>query len=389
MLRKILAGAAAAVALLATAGNLPAQAAPAQAVPIMAPALQNEPVPPTVSATAAKQRGPSKAQEKVSEPWKFQDKGFPDRSGKFKIPAKSKEYAKNPNLTPVMPLPPSGSTVYRMYNIVKEDLVAGNVGVALDMTIAAPYMNYGSEYHGIMEVSLQDANGNVVEVGWTRNPQVCSGQTTATAPCLFVFSWETGDGQCYNGCGFIPTAGGSTYTIGGLLPNPNNSSGLNFRLLKTATDIFVGVGDPADPKYWVGRWPLSLWDVSVDPTSDATAPFGQPTLTQAFTETASVEPVSPTYGTTTPCSDAGNGYEATSPNGGANAARILNYKVLTGTGSTSVFASPSWENQPSTIPVGASGVFPMQTPATYNFRVGGPLFRSNNTVPGVRGGCGT
>jgi hypothetical protein len=378
MLRKILASTVAAVALLATAGNLPAQATPAQAVPIMAPALQNEPMPPTVSATAAKQRGLTKTQEKVSSPWKFQDKGFPDKSGKFKIPAKSQAYAKNPKI--VTPLPPSGSTVYRMYNIVKEDLVSGNVGVALDMTIAAPYMNYGSEYHGIMEVSLQDALGNVVEVGWTRNPQVCSGQVTATAPCLFVFSWKAGVPDCYNGCGFIPTSG-ATYVPGGLLPNPNNSSGLNFRLLKTTTDIFVGVGDPTDPNYWVGRWPLSMW-----PTE---APFGQPVLTQAFTETASVEPVSATYGTTTPCSDAGNGYEATSPNGGTMAARIVNFKVLTGTGSTAVFASPSWANQPSTIPVGASGVFPMQTPATYNFRVGGPLFRGNNTVPGVRGGCGT
>ena len=165
------------------------------AVPAVAQAPAGEPVPPkvNVSEVAAK-----------TQPWQKQDKGFPDKTGKLKIPGKSLNYARNPKV--VEPLPPSGSTVYRNYNIVKEDIAAGQVGVAADLTIAKPYMNYGSEYHGIMEIAMKDASGNTVEVGWTMNPQVCPNIATQAGPCAFVFFWKAGVGQCYNTCGFIPTA---------------------------------------------------------------------------------------------------------------------------------------------------------------------------------------
>lgn len=383
MIRKMFAVVVAFFTMLAMAlVGAPVQAAPASFVPIISPATasDNEPVPPqrNLAWEAAAKSTNTKA-------WQKQDKGFPDKSGKFKVEKLTKNYAKHPGV--VAPAPPSGVPVHRYYHIVKEDLVSGNVGAAMDMTVADPYLNYASDYHGLMEMSLQDVNGNVVEIGWTVNPSLCPSEPAGTAPCLFIFHWETGDPQCYNGCGFVtnPTA---TYKPGDLLPNPNDSSGLNWRLLKTATAIHAGVGDPTDPNYWVGYWPLDLFDVTVDPTSDSTAPYGQPTLTQMFTETASVEAPGAGHNTTTACSDSGNGNFATSPNGGSTAARILNVKVLTGTGSTSVFASPSWDNQPSTVPSGAGGVWPMQTPATYNFRLGGGGFKGNNTLPGVSGFCG-
>lgn len=338
--------------------------APAQAVP------GTEPVPPATHSSLAKTKAP--------EPWQFADKGYPSTTaGKFKVDATDKKFKARPGV--VAPVPPGGLPVYRNYNIVRQTVTSPIDGVIADMTIADPYLNYASDYHGIMEIAAQDDNGNVVEVGWTVNPQLCPSEPAGSAPCLFVYHWILGVGQGY-GVNFTPQVG-ADYAPGSLLPNPNDSSGLNFRLVETTNEWWVGAGNPASPGYWVGYFPKANW------TAQSTT-FDQMTMLQAFTETASTEVINATWNTTTPCSDAGNGYTATAPNGGTQAARIVNVKTTTGGGGTATNASPTWLNQPATIPAQAGGVFPMQTPATNNFRVGGPGWKGNNTLPGSRDICG-
>jgi hypothetical protein len=344
----------------------------AQAVP----GLQNEPRPPAADSTWEKA-----AKSKTAQPWQFADKGYPGNSGRMKVAATDKKFKPRPGVVAV--IPPAGLPVYRNYHVVKQTVGSPVDGLIADMTIADPYLNYASDYHGIMELAFQDGNGNVVEVGWTVNPTLCPSEPAGTAPCAFVYSWEGGVGQGY-GVDFVADPG-ADYAPGDLLPNPNDSSGLNFRIVETTNEIWIGVGAIASPGYWMGYYPKTNWTAV---GTDATAPFTQATLVQAFTETASTEAVSPTWNTSTPCSDSGNGYTATSPNGGTQAARIVNVKTTTSGGSVSTNATPTWLNDPGTIPAQAGGVFPMNTPAANNFRVGGTGWKGNNTLPGSRDICG-
>lgn len=358
-MKKLLAAIASAVTVLALG------VAPASAVP------GSEPVPPKASAAAE-----SAAKAKAVQGWQYQDKGFPG------LPvARRKEF--KPRAGVVAPAPPPGATVYRNYHIVKQTVASPVDGVIWDQTIADPYLNYASDYHGILEGAAQDGNGNIVEVGWTVNPVLCPSEPAGSAPCVFVYSWEGGVGQGY-AVGFVPIAS-ADYAPGDLLPNPNDSSGLNFRIIETTGDWWIGVGNPASPGYWMGYYPKTNWTAA---GTDATAPFDQMTTLQIFTETASTEVINTTWNTTTPCSDSGNGFTATAPNGGASAARVVNVKTTTGGGATATNATPTWLNDPATIPGQAGGVFPMQTPATNNFRLGGPGWKGNNTLPGVRDLCG-
>lgn len=376
-MRKFVSWAASAVLVL---GGVAVAQGPTQAAPVgAAPAASADPRPPARNAAWERAAKSLKAQGYQRAP-----KWLPDaasKAGKGVLP-NVEGFAKRPGV--VAPVPPSNLPVYRGYNIVKQALTAGQVGAKADITIADPYLNYGSDWHSLMEVALQDGNGNTVEVGWTVNPVLCPSEPAGTNPCVFTYHWEGGVGQGYNvGTGFVPSPT-ADYAPGDQLPNVNDSSGINFRLLKTSDAIWAAAGVPTSPGYYMGYWPLTEW---TDPGTDATAPFVQPSLVQMFTEIATVE-VPNSSGAPTPCSDWGNGYLPSSPNGGTQAARIVNVGILSNGGSTSTNGTPSWENQPTAIN-GAATVYPMQTPATNNFRVGGPGFRSNNTLPGYRDGCGT
>jgi hypothetical protein len=357
-MRKILAAAAA--ALLALGGLVAVTPAAAAGT---------EPVPPRLSAAAKRV-----AAAPAPQAWQYAPKGRPGLA-KAPVPARFK-----PRPGTIAPPTPPGTTVFYDYTNVRQ-IINTVDGTAADLTIADPYNNYASDWHSIMQGAVQDDHGNRVEVGWTVSPSLCPSEPAGSSPCLFAYSAEGGVGQGY-GVGFVPYAG-ADYVLGDQLPNPNDSSGLNFRIVEAANEWWLGVGVTTSPGYWVGYYPKTNW---TDPGTDATNAFDQLTMFQWFTEVASTEPINATWNATTPCSDAGNGITPTSPNGGTTAARIVNVKTVTG--ATSANASPTYGPVPTTIPSNAYAIYPTTTPATNGFRVGGAGWKGNNTVPGATGGCG-
>jgi hypothetical protein len=350
-------------AVVAALAATVALAGPAPAAP-----AGTEPRPPAVKATDRV------APVEPVQGWQYAPKGYPGQP-RTRV---AKNYRARPGT--IAPPTPPGTTVFYDYTNIRQ-IINTIDGTAADLTIADPYLNYASDWHSIMQGAVQDDHGNRVEVGWTVSPSLCPSEPAGSSPCLFAYSAEGGVGQGY-GVGFVPYTG-ADYVLGDQLPNPNDSSGLNFRIVETAGEWWVGVGVTTSPGYWVGYYPKTNWTTA---GTDATDPFDQLTMYQWFTEVASTEPVNATWNATTPCSDGGNGITPTSPNGGSTAARIVNVKTLTGV--TSANGSPTYGPVPTTIPSNAYAIYPTTTPATNGFRVGGAGWKGNNTVPGATGGCG-
>lgn len=346
---------------------------PAQAVSLLAvPAASFEPTPP-----APNPAWEQAAKAKKVQPWQYEPKGNPAVKNRKPVLSGPVDKRFRARAGSADPIPPSGASVYRNYNVIQQAVGSPIDGTVADMTIADPYLNYASDWHSLMEGAVQDDSGNIVEIGWTVSPTQCPSEPAGSSPCLFGFTWVGGVPQGYS-VGFVDSPTGD-YSLGDQLPNPNDSSGINFRIVKdTSGNWWLGAGVVTSPGYWVGYFPASQW----------AGAFTQPTLLQWFTEVATTEAISPTWNAPTPCSDAGNGYTPTSPNGGTQAARILNIKTTTGAGSSSANATPSYFNSPATLPGTASAIYPTTTPATNAFRVGGPGWKGNNTLPGARDGCG-
>jgi len=149
-----------------------------------------------------------------------------------------------------------------------------------------------SDAHTLAELAVSSADGKqIVEVGWTVDRAVNNG---SAEPHLFVYHWVDGQPTCYNGCGFVPRAGGGGPA--GKKLTPGTVQYLTIRHAPGAWWISAdGVG-------WLGYFPDSLWG----------GRFTQAGVQQWFGEVAA--------SSATPCTDMGNGLFSSS----TSATRIYN-----------------------------------------------------------------
>lgn len=231
--------------------------------------------------------------------------------------------------------------------------VQGNVYVA------NPYLQPTSGNHSLMELAVthHEAGGqaDTIEIGWTKDPSVCTASTTN--PCLFVFSWVNGVAQGY-GTGFVnyTGAGASTLHPGDSLAAYIGTSRKFGWQLDTSTSTIWAYDDIG----WIGYYPLSLW------TSGG---YSMTTwdLSQAFAEVADVN-------TATPCTDMGTGDLATTTVGAYWTTLVYNAGV------TWNFA---WSVQPS----GINSEYNAAAVSTRTGRLGGPGWNSAGTGVGTKGSC--
>jgi hypothetical protein len=196
------------------------------------------------------------------------------------------------------PLPGSGTAAATQYLYAQAAQEATSGGAYGLFDVARPELAT-ADFHTLAELAVSSADGKqVVEVGWTVDRAVNSG---STEPHLFVFHWVDGKPACYNGCGFVRTAGGGGPA--GRRMTPGEVPYFTIRHAPGAWWISAdGVG-------WLGYFPDSLWG----------GRFTQAGRQQWFGEVAA--------STAAPCSDMGNGRPASS----GSATRIHNIGLLDST----------------------------------------------------------
>jgi hypothetical protein len=128
--------------------------------------------------------------------------------------------------------------------------------------------------HSLYEISVQGGvgNGNIVEVGWTR-------ETGDSAPRLFVFHWIGWNPACYNGCGWVQW---NPNIVPGSVVRPGTESYMGYV-------FFEGNWWAWYANQWLGYFPGTLWSGT----------YTQASLVQWFGEIYESDP--------TPESDMGNG----------------------------------------------------------------------------------
>jgi hypothetical protein len=151
-------------------------------------------------------------------------------------------------------------------------------GFYSNLTIAKPTLST-KDYHTLAEVAVQDANNNIVEVGWTVDRGVNKGDVN---PHMFVYHWVNGAKSCYNGCGWEQVS--DTVKPGDTLATGAKKFGLQY----------------FDDAWWVsydsefiGYFPANLW-------TSAGQTFEKTSNVQVFGEVAATS-------VDTPCSQMGNG----------------------------------------------------------------------------------
>jgi hypothetical protein len=175
------------------------------------------------------------------------------------------------------PTSSTGTTDANYYYNVGSMAVEGQ-GFYSNLSIAKPNLST-KDYHTLAEVAVQDANNNIVEVGWTVDRGVNKGDVN---PHLFVYHWVNGAKSCYNGCGWEQTS--DTVKPGDTLATGAKRFGIEF----------------VDDAWWVsydseyiGYFPAKLW-------TSAGQTFEKTSMVQVFGEVASSS-------ADTPCSQMGNG----------------------------------------------------------------------------------
>jgi hypothetical protein len=86
-------------------------------------------------------------------------------------------------------------------------------GTFANITVEQPVVG-PQDFHSNAEVAAESADGQqIVEIGWIVDHNL----NGDGLPHLFVFHWVDGVGACYNGCGWVPAAGGR-FAAGQALP---------------------------------------------------------------------------------------------------------------------------------------------------------------------------
>lgn len=211
-----------------------------------------------------------------------------------------------PGASSAKALPPT-SDIVRTYSGGRQGVT--NTGITAGLKFVDNFRDTsaaGSDYTNLIEISAQDGNGNIVEVGWGKGLLSSCG----TAACMFVYSWVNGVGQGF-GVGYTDYAG-SSFNPGDPMAGTSESAGCTnsaaarnarFGLRRSDTtnawlvwaDLCYG---DATAGQWIGEFPQSNW------TSQG-ASFLTSDFVQAFNETATQYTVGSTALDGFPCSDQG------------------------------------------------------------------------------------
>jgi hypothetical protein len=248
--------------------------------------------------------------------------------------------------------PAIAATTYH-YAVGSQVLPAGTVadGAAVNITVESPHVsaNDGTNAHSVAELIVQSDNLiNAVEVGWRK-------AVTGT-PKLFVYHRINGVGQGYNNCvDYAPepvNAGADLSSWVGAAASPR------FQITATATAWWIAFNAK-----WVCHIPISQW------TSAGVTNFSKASVVQAYGEVASTLRAKP-------CTDMGNGQDASS----GTAARIGSYVLINPVPPTtaSFVVGPS----PAGVGITTSVVTPGVT-----FRYGWKGYTNTGTLPGNTGSC--
>jgi hypothetical protein len=223
-------------------------------------------------------------------------------------------------------------------------------GAAVNLTVENPHVNSahdGNSSHSIAELAVFSTDRkNRIEVGWRK------GVSTHT-----IFTYHTVNGALmgYNGCADYaanPVNAGSTVPAAWVGDKVNPP---RFQVVHSNGAWWVAVGGA-----WLCSFADTVW-------TSAGITWNKVNQVQAYGEVAA------SNGTATPCSDMGDGQNASS----GTAARIGSYS-LQGQ-SPALAAAFTTRTVPSTGPPTIS----VQTSTT--FRYGTPMWKADNTLPGVIG----
>lgn len=246
--------------------------------------------------------------------------------------------------------------------------------VATNLTVEKPYLRTtgtNPDFHSLAEIAAikpsvgtgvcAPANGgrNIVEVGWT----VDQALTGSLNPHLFVYHWICNQQTCYNACGWVDYAP-TTMNAGDVMPS--------WGLVSKAFGIqyFSNAWWVSYDGNWLGYFPDSVWTTYTQPQTT----FTTTTTSQAFWELAA--------GSTTPCSDLGNGQLGTSGGANTSAARLGSWTLrevptdLTDNFTPITFTGPSAEYDAYIV-----------TGSTRTARGGGPGYNAAGTAAGSIGSC--
>jgi hypothetical protein len=241
---------------------------------------------------------------------------------------------------------------YFFYNVAQSSASPAIAGGSDNIAIRKPYLDTTDDYHTLAELAVSKAGtGNIVEVGFNVDT-VVNGNAD---PHVFVFNWTAHTPGCYNACGWVPY--GTGIQAG---DNINGDVGLSKFM---EIQHFSGAWWIAYGGSWMGYFPDSDWAGSTFTSID---------FTQVFGEVAA--------GTTTPCTDMGNGVLGNSSNT-ATAAKLGSYTQVPNV-SNNVLTGPS--SVPNTIP---TNVYVSYAQSARTFVYGGPGWNSAGTGAGTTGSC--
>jgi len=202
-------------------------------------------------------------------------------------------------------------------------------GAYMSTPVQSPWV-YSPDHHSLAELAVESADGQqIIEIGWRVYPQ--QDQT----PRLFIYHWINGTGVCYNtDCannGFVQS---TSTTI-----KPNMALTASSTPVQFAIEYYQGNWWYGYNGTWFGYLPASLWGGT----------FTKAGLVQMFGEVSA--------GTSTPCTNMGNGVIGTSTS--AVAVTGIGYYNLTASSSLTRF-TPDDSTQ-----------YDSQVTSTTSFRYGG------------------
>lgn len=245
-----------------------------------------------------------------------------------------------------------------------QPLADAATGVGADITISTPYIALSSNNtmgqnsaHTLIEISYQDAGGDVLEIGWTVDPSVNGGSVN---PYLFTFAWNAGVPLGYNTSGGFVNLGGCSPCAGGSLTAFNNLT-KNFKIARNDAN--------------------SRFDFSFDGTVFGYYPYSvftggayDTTVYQIFGEVAAYVGTATTVES---CTDMGSGSIA-----GTSPSSLVQNVTLTGTVNAVSFSDITQMPQDATR-------YDATHPTASTMRIGGPGASSvpEITGAGTKGSC--
>ena len=230
-------------------------------------------------------------------------------------------------------------------------------GVQASITVSNPYIDTVNDYHTLVQVGINDAAGNTVEVGWMKDLAIYGNNRP------HLFTWTVGTStQCYNGCAYTDNPGNATDAGADLVSQTGtvHSFGVKYSAANSRWEFYYDAG-------LIGWADHSNWTA-------ASHTFTQGTRGTAFGEVATPR--------TNPCTDMGNG------------------NLGSGTGPTAISNWQRWDTSssawvtgtlgaPSLDPVGMpAGIYDFSNASSTGYTLGGPGWNSiGGTVDNAVGSC--